>query len=138
VSRLKPVPSRPVNEAGVYSFLNNELLPILRGLFAVVYDLITAGTYTDGDTTPSVLGIVSLHVTNSGATTMTTLDDGEEGQVVFLTFADANTLLLSGGAGGSFYLTGGVNMTSAAGMGLPFKKVGANWWQCAAAVTAAP
>jgi hypothetical protein len=138
VSRLKPVPSRPVNEAGVNSFLNNELVPILRGLFAVVNDLITAGTYTAGDTTPSVLGISSLHITNSVATSITTLDDGEEGQVIHLTFADANSLLVSAGAGGTFYLTLGLDMSSSTGLGVIVKKVGANWWQCAAAVVAAP
>jgi hypothetical protein len=47
--------------------------------------------YTAGDTTPSVRNRDSLHITNAGATIITNLDDGVEGQVVTLTFADSNT-----------------------------------------------
>jgi hypothetical protein len=49
------------------------------------------GDYTNGDTTPSVRNRRSLHITNSGGTIITNLDDGVEGQMVTLTFADSNT-----------------------------------------------
>jgi hypothetical protein len=68
------------------------------------------GIYANGDTTPSVAnGIKVLNVVNSGATSITTLDDGEDGQLVTLKFADANTTLVNSV---SMRLAGAVNATS--------------------------
>jgi hypothetical protein len=90
-------------------------------------------SYAAGDTTPSVRGVHDLHITNGAGTTVTTLDDGYEGQVVVCTFADANTTFSHGG---SFRTATGADVTYAAGAGVAYKKVGALWWQVAASVVA--
>jgi hypothetical protein len=90
-------------------------------------------SYTAADTTPSVRGVGEMHITNAGAVTITTLDDGYEGQVVVLTFADGNTTLSHGG---SFRTSTGADVTYAAGAGVVYKKVGSLWWQVAASVVA--
>lgn len=49
-------------------------------------------TFTDGDTTPSVAVPNALFMTaNTGATTISDLDDGFSGQIVTVVFGDANT-----------------------------------------------
>jgi hypothetical protein len=68
------------------------------------------GTYTDGDTTPSVAGISYLRIANTGATTITGFDNPTEGQVIYLEFADSNTTINRSNA----YLSGGTNFTGSA------------------------
>ncbi len=83
------------------------------------------GRYVAGDTTPSVFGADSMYIANSGATTITQLDDGEDGQIVSLLFADANTTL----ANSNFYLSGGINFTSTAHDTLTLvKKPNTSFW----------
>jgi hypothetical protein len=65
------------------------------------------GTYSAGDTTPTVKGVSRLYITNAGATTITNLDDGVKGQVVVLEFGDANTTFNRANA----YLAGGATFT---------------------------
>lgn len=48
-------------------------------------------TWTDGDTTPSVLNGQNFKTANTGATTITTFDEGREGQRILIVFTDANT-----------------------------------------------
>jgi hypothetical protein len=55
------------------------------------------GTYTAGATTPSVYGITSMLIANSGSVTITNLTDGMEGQIVTLLFADSNTTINNAG-----------------------------------------
>lgn len=68
------------------------------------------GTYTDGDTTPSVAGISYLRIANTVATTITDFDDAVEGQVIYLEFANSNTTVNRSNA----YLSGGTNFTGSA------------------------
>ena len=86
--------------------------------------------YTSGDTTPSVLGRNQLHVVNSGAVTISNLDDGMEGQIVHLTFADANTTIDRTNA----VLSGGVNFTSSADDSLTLLLRGSTWVEIARGV----
>lgn len=65
----------------------------------------------DGDTTPSVTGVATLYTQNTGATSITALDDASDGQVVDIVIADVNTTLVSSA---TFLLTGGVNVTTPA------------------------
>jgi len=65
----------------------------------------TLATFTDGDTTPSVTGASTFRATNTGATSITTFDDGTDGQEIKIlidngntTFVDGATLKLNAGA----------------------------------------
>ena len=85
------------------------------------------GYYTPADTTPTVkYGVAALDITNSGAVTITNLDDGIEGQIVRLRFADANTTIQDGG---NFQLSGGVNFTPTANDMLTVISRGSVWYE---------
>jgi hypothetical protein len=92
--------------------------------------LLANSDYTAADATPSVRNRSSLHITNSGAVTITNLDDGFESQVVTLTFADANTTVDRSNAA----LAGGVNFTSTANDSLTLIKRGSIWIEVGRAV----
>ena len=69
-------------------------------------------TIADADTTPSVLGAAVLLTANSGATSISTFDDGEPGRSFKLVFGDANTTLLHGS---NLHMSGNTNFKGAAG-----------------------
>ena len=64
---------------------------------------------SDGDSTPSVDGVATLYTANSSSTSITTLDDADDGQVVDIVITDTNTTLVSSA---SFLLDGSVNLTT--------------------------
>jgi hypothetical protein len=63
-----------------------------------------------------------MNITNSGATTITDFDDGVDGQVLYLSFSDANTTLTDGG---NLLLSG--DYTSAANSTLTLLRVATGW-----------
>lgn len=65
----------------------------------------------DGDTTPTVDGVGTLRLLNTAATSITTLDDGDDGQIVHLLFTTANTTLVSSS---TFLLAGSADVTPSA------------------------
>lgn len=83
--------------------------------------------YTDGDTTPSVKNAKTLRIANTGTTTITDFDDGEEGQEVTLVFDDANTTLTDGST-----LRLGSTFNSTAWDAMKIKKIGSSWVECGA------
>lgn len=67
------------------------------------------GTYTAGDTTPSVAnGVTYMRIANASPVTITNFDDGVEGQELTLVFDDANTTVNRANA----VLDGGANFVS--------------------------
>lgn len=68
--------------------------------------LFSRATASDGDTTPSVAKQNLLLLNNTGATTITNLDDGTEGQLVVLVFNNANTTIADNA---NIFLNAGVN-----------------------------
>ena len=88
--------------------------------------LFVRGTYTAGDTTPSVANCNCLYIANSGATTINDLDDGYDGQMVVLVFADANTTIARFG-----YLANSANFTSANHAVLVLVRIGSTWYEVA-------
>lgn len=93
--------------------------------------VLRAGTYTPGDTTPTVAGISLLRISNSGPVTITQFDDGVTNQVIVLEFGDANTTINRANA----VLAGGVNFTSSASDTLTLAKIGGTWTEIARAVS---
>lgn len=91
---LTASPAYPVDVAGVS-----------RG--AIVHRL---GTYTAGDTTPSVANISYMVIANSAPTTITNFTGGVVGQIIYLYFSDANTTVNRSNA----FLAGGANFVSTA------------------------
>ncbi len=89
----------------------------------------TFSTATDLDTTPTVQGISVLYFANTGATSVTALDDGSDGQIVELHFGNGNTTLTHATA---FVLTGSTNVTPTAGSVVTMRKlptaITANRW----------
>ena len=85
---------------------------VIRG--RVLYERIT---WADADATPSVANGAYFVTANTGATTITDLDDGVVGQVVFVEIADANTTIdftasgLRGNVGVDWSPTTGDHMT---------------------------
>ena len=71
-------------------------------------------TYTDADTTPSVLGpqAFTWEIANTGATSITAFDDISIRQTITCIFKDGNTTITEGGG---IHLTGGVTYNYAAG-----------------------
>jgi hypothetical protein len=82
---------------------------------------LTGLTYTDADTTPSVLGLRSLTLTNTGATSITTFDDMAEDQEVKLLFTDGNTTLVDAAG---LQLAGSANFVGSANDILTIIKIG--------------
>ena len=72
----------------------------LKALENVILELQTfvsrLNTFTDADATPSVLGALVHKTANTGATSITTFDEGEPGRTIILIFGDANTTLVHG------------------------------------------
>ena len=85
------------------------------------------GTFAVADTTPSV-AYIGLGITaNTGATTITTLDNGIKGQRVTIRFGDANTTLAHGS---TLQLVGDTNFTGATGdMKMLETDDGTNWYE---------
>jgi hypothetical protein len=71
-----------------------------------IQQVLKAGTYTAGQTTPSVAGTNLLSITNAGATTITNLTGGVANQQIVLVFNDDNTTLQ---ANANLRLVGAVN-----------------------------
>lgn len=83
------------------------------------------GTYTPGDTTPSVSGVSTMLIANSSATTITNFTGGVAGQVIFLRFNDSNTTVDRSNA----YLAGGANFVSTADDTLTLISNGTLWFE---------
>lgn len=80
----------------------------------------------NADTTPTVAGIGLLRLANTGATSITTLDDGAQRQMVALLAENGNTTLVHSA---SFQLKGAVNVTLAAFQVVVMKKYsGSSAW----------
>lgn len=81
-------------------------------------------TFADGDTTPSVRDATMFRTANTGATNITSLRDGREGQRITILFADANTTVTDGG---NLRLAG--NFTSTADDVLELVYDGEAWYE---------
>lgn len=94
----------------------------IRDNFPVVLN----STFTSTDTTPSVrTDLTGLFVTaNASATSITTFDDGYEGQEFELYINDANTTLVNGA---TLALLGAQNTSPASGSVLRFRKRSTVW-----------
>lgn len=67
-------------------------------------------TFEDADTTPTVSSARMCRTANTGATTITTFDNGVDGQEIVIQFNDANTTIANGA---TIKLQGGQNFTGA-------------------------
>jgi len=83
------------------------------------------GTYTDGATTPSVLGVSHMAVSNTGATSITNFINAVNGQILTVLFTDSNTTVTRNNA----YLSGGVNFTSTANDTLTLLYNSGSWYE---------
>lgn len=83
-------------------------------------------TFTNGDTTPSVLKSNWFKTANTGATSITTFDDGASGQKVVVVFGDVNTTIVHGSG---IYLKGGVSVTPNVNTSLSFIFDGTDWFE---------
>lgn len=74
--------------------------------------IINAGvtTFEDADTTPTVASARMCRTANTGATSITTFDGGEDGQEIVIQFNDSNTTIVNGA---TIKLQGGQNFTAA-------------------------
>jgi hypothetical protein len=96
--------------------------------FPAYESLVTA---SDGDATPSVDLINRLRTANTGATTITALDDGVEGQVVVIQCDDANTTIQHGTSGDAVRLSLGRDLKMANNSNLAVIKEGSTWKEIA-------
>ena len=90
------------------------------------------GTYTSGDTTPSVLGVSHMSISNTGATSITNFTNSVNGQILTLLFNDSNTTITRNNA----YLFGGLNFTSTANDTLTLIQNGGLWYEVSRSVNA--
>jgi len=100
------------DDVGLRFMASDGLTDIARvsdaGGFAIQEFRSLSSAAADGDTTPSVDKIGSLLLSNTGATSITTLDDASDDQIVHLVFTNGNTTLVHSV---TFMLTGSVNVT---------------------------
>lgn len=89
------------------------------------------GVYTAAATTPSVAGIDFLSITNSGATSITNLTNGESKQLVTLFFNDANTTITNNA---TIKLAGAVNFVSTANDTLTLRNLSGVWYEVSRSV----
>lgn len=90
------------------------------GQFLQIAGLAIAGagtTAANGDTTPSIKGVDTLLLSNTGATLVTQFDDGVAHQRIFVRAGNGNTTLVHGV---NMQLKGGVSKTLALGEALLF------------------
>jgi hypothetical protein len=92
------------------------------------------GTYTAGDTTPSVLGVSFLVIQNSGATSITNFTNAVNGQILTLIFIDGNTTVTRNNA----YLLSGLNFTSTANdtLTLIYRAADGLWYEVCRSINA--
>ena len=85
------------------------------------------GTYTQGDTTPTVLGVSHMYVTNTVSTSITNFTNAVNGQILTLIFNDSNTTITRNNA----YLFGGLNFTSTANdtLTLIYSAPNSSWYE---------
>jgi len=89
-------------------------------------------TFTDGDTTPSVVGSNVFKEANTSATSITTFDDGTEGQIITVIFTSddgtgkSNTTIVHGSG---IYLRGGANVTPDTNTTMSFVYDGTYWYE---------
>jgi hypothetical protein len=83
------------------------------------------GTYTAGATTPSVLGVSLMIITNSSPTSITNFTNAVTGQILTLYFNDSNTTVTRNNA----YLSGGANFTSTVYDTLTLIYIGPYWYE---------
>jgi hypothetical protein len=88
------------------------------------------GTYTDGDTTPTVLGVSHMVIANTGATSITNFTNSVDGQILTLLFNDSNTTITRNNA----YLSGGVNFVSTNNDTLTLISNGGLWYEVSRSV----
>lgn len=90
---------------------------------------ITAQVLTDADTTPSVGNALDevFATSNTGATTITTFDDGYTGQIINVFVGDANTTFQHSGTAGLMHLQGLANFVAGAGAFLTLRWDGVRW-----------
>lgn len=83
------------------------------------------GSYSAGDTTPTVAGVSVLRIVNASPTTISGFDDGVNGQLLILKFDDANTTINRTNA----YLAGGVNYVSGVDDTLVLFRLAGAWYE---------
>ena len=106
------VTTTPTELEQVVSILNKRMKALegkLGGIDALQNGV---GTFTDGDTTPSVEGVRFWLTANTGATSVTTFDDGIPGQHITVLFNDADTTLVHGA---TLQLASDANFAAASG-----------------------
>jgi len=82
---------------------------------------------TDGDTSPSVRATNSLRCSNSNPTTITTFDDGRDGQTITVRL-DAKTTLQHGLSTGNICCPNGINVVGATNMVVRLVSLGGLWY----------
>lgn len=79
-----------------------------------------SGVAADADTTPSVAGVSTLYLSNTGATAITALDDGVDDQLVVVVATNGNSTINSSA---TLLLTGSANQALTAWSSITFKKI---------------
>lgn len=89
------------------------------------------GTYSAGETTPSVTGVSHLDIANASPTTITNFTGAVRGQMLLLLFRDGNTTITRANA----YLAGAVDFTSANRATLLLMSDGSFWYEVCRSTT---
>ncbi len=92
--------------------LNQRMKQLEGEVQLIVSRQLGVTTFTASDTTPSVGGGSVFKTNNSAATSITTWDNGRNGQLVIVVFGDAVTTLVQGA---TLKVSGDANFTGAAG-----------------------
>jgi len=89
------------------------------------------GTYSAGETTPSVTGVSHLDIANASPTTIANFTGAVRGQMLLLLFRDGNTTITRANA----YLAGAVDFTSANRATLLLMSDGSFWYEVCRSTT---
>ncbi len=112
----------------------NDLERLLDRLGSTLSGAQRIQAFADADATPSVANGDVFTVTNTGATTITAFDDGQEGQQITLIFKDGNTTVQDASIGGVIQLAGGANFAATADDVLVLITDGTNWYEVSRSV----
>lgn len=106
--------------------LNKRMLALVHALKAIEAERVGVTTLAAGDTTPSVSGTAVLVTANTGATTVTGLDDGSPGRMVVVVVNDAFTTFQHSA---SLQLIADANFSASSGDVLLFATADGTTWR---------
>lgn len=119
------------NPGGAFTYTIPTFNEAANLLFRGQVSLPNTFTFADADATPSVGKGNDFTASNTGATSITTFDDGAENQIITILFTNGNTTLVNGA---TLKLAGAANFVGSADDMIVLKKRSTVWYEVSRSV----